>query len=259
MDELLKGDLLNRFKELPPEIQKVLLSTDLSKSLEEVVNRNKLMIDQAGTLESETLLILLGVEPLDKFIDNLTKNLGVSREKAVILAHDIDELIFKNMREALKKVDALAKVSEETNESISKPNKESVLAGIENPGTIAESEGSVSLSSLKSNSTTPEYPHETLTKGVEIKRETSMEIPPETRLIMKKVPESQALIIEKPAQPFHENISPVKNIVEERVSGTISSPREKIVIEETSKLPEKPIATPASPSKSKDPYRESLE
>jgi len=102
------------------------------------------------------------------------------------------------------------------------------------------------MSSLKSNSLNPEYPIEPLTKGIEIRKDMSLEIPPEAKLPMR----SSIISTEKIPEPLHQNISPANNIVEEKLKNIVSVPTEKVVVEENSKLPQKDIGH--------DPYREAL-
>ncbi len=237
---------------LPEDVKKAILSVDYPVQLQEVVKRNRLLIDQAGALETETTLTLLGLESLSGYVENLSRELSIPRDKALIVAHDVDELIFKNIRESLQKMDDENMVEKEEiqeREGLAVPTgdltRDSVINGIENPKNISEE--SISMSSLKSNSLNPEYPVEAMTKGIEIRKEMSLEIPPEAKIPM-KIP--SAISTEKISEPLHQNISPAKDIVEEKLKTVISVPTEKILVEENSKLPQK--------DKGHDPYREAL-
>jgi len=246
MDEILTQDLKKQFETLPIEVQKAISAVDLPTKLQEIVKNNKLMIDQAGALEIETVLVLFGLEPLENYVSNLVKNVGLSGIQASIVAHDANELIFKNIRESLKNINN--QISEEENknvtEKINNPTKENVLAGIENPESIKGNENSISISSLKSNSMNPET-HETIDKDVEIKINNLPEIAPKAIL-----PVLSSLNFER-KEPFHQNISPVNNIVESKLNSTVIVPKKIILIEEKTKLPEKP-------KQAGDPYRENI-
>lgn len=237
---------------LPEDVKKAITSVDYTAQLQEIVKRNHLLIDQAGALETETTLTLLGLENLKDYVENISRELTLPREKAIIVAHDVDELIFKNVRESLQKINDAALAEEEEIESRAQENtqdellkREYVMSGIENPKNIPEE--SISMSSLKSNSLNPEYPAEALTKGIEIRKEMSLEIPPEAKLPIKTV---SIIPTEKIPEPLHQNISPANNIIEEKLNNVISIPTEKVVVEENSKLPQKDV--------SHDPYREAL-
>ena len=63
----------------------------------------------------------------------------------------------------------------------------------------------------------------------------------------------------KPAEPVHQNISPVENIVKSKLTDTVAIPKETVIVEEKNKLPEKtqPVAgQPLAEKTSADPYRE---
>lgn len=245
--------LTEKLARLPEDIKKSISSVDLPVKLAEIVKRNGLMIDQAGALETETSLVMIGIAPLKNYVDNLARELQIPREKAVIIAHDVDELIFKNIRASLKKMNYEMFTEEGVSEKMageSEPNREEILNGIENPSTISGKENSVSVSSLKSNSLNPEYPLERFSDGVEVKKVSSMELEiPREAMLPAKSP--SALLAEKPAEPYHQNISPVNNIVEQKLANIVSVPKEKIAVTETSKLPQKP-------AEKHDPYREPL-
>jgi len=245
MNDDIKKIIAEQLPKLPTDVRNSILSVDYSSQLQEVVKRNKLLIDQAGKLEVETTLTMLGLEPLSDYISNLERELQLPREKAVIVANDVDELVFKNIRESLKQMNEES--LEPNNESSEELNREDVLEGIENPSARSQKEESISVSSLLSNNPLQEEFSEKITTGIEIRKETTPEIPMEDSLAIKN-PDS--LMIEKQTGPLHQNISPIDNIIEEKLTNTISVPREKIVVEEKTKIPQKSI---------QDIYREPIE
>ena len=80
---------------------------------------------------------------------------------------------------------------------------------------------------------------------MEIRPNNLPEIAPKTPL-----PAISSLLVKK-AEPFHVNISPVNNIVESKLTSTIVTPKETIVVPDKTKLPEK--SKPAV-----DPYKEPI-
>lgn len=237
MDEDTINKLKEQFKTLPKEVQQAILNTDLSTKLQQIIKNNQLMIDQAGILEIETMLVLYGIEPLESYKANIARELNLSNEKAFAVARDVDELIFKSIRENLRKINEEIKNSEketpvaapvvEKEQTIPiTPSKEETLEAIENPKEITK-EQSISLSSLESNTNKEKAPDETF-HGIEIRKEILPEIAPEVSLPVKV------------AMPYHENISPVENIVQTKMTETVAVPKQTIVVEEKAKLPEKP-------------------
>ena len=248
-------DFKDYIETLPPELKQAVYSIDYHEKLQEIIKNNKLMVDQAGKLEAETSLIIMGVEPLDKYVANLVKNVGLSNIQASIVAHDVNESIFKNIRESLKKINDQIKKEEKIIEEINilnkeysgdanNPTKEDVLAGIEHPEDIKNNEESISMSSLKSNGINQEK-IETMERGVEIRVDNLPEIAPEAILPV------VSSLTPKKQEPFHVNIPPVKNIVESKLNNTVVVPKQTIVVEEKTKLPNKPKTAG-------DPYREPI-
>ena len=136
MDEETKKIISDQMAILPEDVKKAITSVDYTTQLQEVVKRNHLLIDQAGALETETTLTLLGLEALKDYVENISRELSLPREKALIVAHDVDELIFKNIRESLQKIndESLAEEEEiQEREQSEILNRESVMSGIENP------------------------------------------------------------------------------------------------------------------------------
>lgn len=233
MDESTKQNLKTQFASLPTEVQKAISDVNLSVKLQEIVKNNKLLLDQADGLETETVLVLIGLEPLENYTNNLIKKAGMTNIQAAAVAHDVNELIFKSVREALKTIsdEIMQTKAEATHQTI--PSQNEIVSTIENPESSKMNENSISLSSLKSNSLNPET-HESIDRGVEIKINNLPEIAPEAMLPM------VSSLSSKPTEPYHENVSPVKNIVESKLSDEIVLPKQNIIIEEKTKLPEKP-------------------
>ena len=240
-------DFKDYIKNLPLELRRAIFSIDYPQKLQEIVKNNKLMIDQAGKLEAETTLVIVGIEPMDKYVNNLISHAGLSNIQASIVAHDVNESIFKNIRDSLKKINDQIKEEDgalNKTEETAAPTKESLISGIENPTNIKDTEEPISISSLRSNGTRPEI-HEEIDRGVEIRINNLPEIAPKIPLPITLNP------ISKQNQPYHLNISPVSNIVESKLTETVIVPKETVVIEEKTKLPEKLKPTI-------DPYKEPI-
>jgi hypothetical protein len=220
---------------LPPELKQAINSVDYAQKLQEIVKNNKLMIDQAGKLEAETTLVIAGIEPLDKYLKNLVTNVGLSKIQASVVAHDVNELIFKNIRESLKKINDY--LLEEDKALEEKQNE------------------------LKNQTTEKETPKiedvqkEMSDMGIELRENTLPEIAPKI-----DVPMTQNNT-QKIVEPIHENIPPVKNIVETKMTENITIPKKDVIVEEKSKLPNKfqpNTNQPSSEKKGGDPYREPI-
>jgi hypothetical protein len=246
MDQELQNNLRQQYQGLPLEVQKAIADADLPARLQEIVRNNKLMIDQAGKLEIETTLVLFGLEPLESYVDNLVKNIGFSKTQALIVAHDVNESIFKNVREVLKKINEQAIAAENAKIAPNEPTKEEIISRIEEPLNIKTKEESISVSSLKSNANVAEAPADLVSRGVEVRREILPEIGPES--ILPKVS-----FVAAANKTININASPVQNIVQSKMEEPVIVPKKIIIVEEKAKLPEK-----EAPKTTGDPYREPI-
>ncbi|MFA6445771.1 MAG: hypothetical protein WCW14_00785 [Candidatus Paceibacterota bacterium] len=156
----------DQFAKLPPDIQKAIGSIDLHKTLQQVTEKNRLHIDQADHLQTNTLLVLLGLEPLSRFVESLESDLGINTAVANAIASDVNRLIFSSIRDSLhaisekiKEQEAIVFAPDELDEEIPEENltdgkkgdnntadgasnnetlnKEDILAGIENPTPVS--------------------------------------------------------------------------------------------------------------------------
>lgn len=257
MDEILTQDLKKQFNSLPVDVQSAISNVDLASKLQEIVKNNKLMIDQAGGLEMETVLVLFGLEPLENFVNNLIKDVGLSSIQASVVAHDVNESIFKSVRETLKKINnEITQIEKEeggivettknvTPSSEELLSRENILAGIEHPENIKTTEKSVSVNPIQTDNTKPEIHPEMEEEGIEIRVNKFPEVAPKIPL------PAVSSLIPKQAEPFHINIPPIDNIVESKMTSTVVVPKETIIVPDKTKLPEKPKT-------SGDPYRESI-
>lgn len=96
--------IAERLSLLPPDVKRAISDSHLGEHLLEVAQRNRLRVDESKTLENETMLALLGVEPLENFRSNLGRHANLSPEAAATVSNDVNRLIFAPIRESLKKL-----------------------------------------------------------------------------------------------------------------------------------------------------------
>lgn len=102
-----------RAAQLPPEIQKMLYSPEMGKVIQQVGQKHQLHIDQMDLLSAETGQVMLGfVEPKD-YPEILQDSLRVDRVTADAIAQDINELLFAQIRESMKKLADLPSAQED--------------------------------------------------------------------------------------------------------------------------------------------------
>lgn len=94
-----------QFKKLPKDIQDAILAVDLRDKLKMVSDKHKLLVDKAGVLENETMLVMLGLENHSAYPESIKKELGITSEQAQEITKDINEQIFLPIRESLKNIE----------------------------------------------------------------------------------------------------------------------------------------------------------
>ncbi|MFW5853510.1 MAG: hypothetical protein ACOCU8_02705 [Patescibacteria group bacterium] len=91
-------------KDLPEKVKEAFFSSETSKTIREVGQKNNLHIDQIGILADLTGQVLLGILPVSSFTRHLSNYLHIDTETAKFMAIEINEKIFLPIREDLKKV-----------------------------------------------------------------------------------------------------------------------------------------------------------
>lgn len=112
----------NRYEELPADIQQAIKSTDLASKFNLIANKHSLHIDQSGALQTETILVMLGLESTNDYVNNLQKGLEISRNEALSLAGDVNREILDSIRTSLRVLqEQNEKADEQTQTPITPP------------------------------------------------------------------------------------------------------------------------------------------
>ena len=96
--------LQEKFDSLPQDIQQAITSETVSGNLEILGQKYSLRVDKIGDLIDEVGMVMLGFKKSSDFIGSLSKRLEIDRETAESLAVDIDNDVFKKIRESLRNV-----------------------------------------------------------------------------------------------------------------------------------------------------------
>jgi hypothetical protein len=97
-------EMRTRFSLLPEDLQKTINSSEYQMRLYEIAKTVKLTYEQLGTLEMETTMVLLGMTPPDEFQEEIQSQLKLDPKTASEIVGQINEQVFKTIRESLKKV-----------------------------------------------------------------------------------------------------------------------------------------------------------
>ena len=104
------------YDNLPEDLKDAIFSVDTTSLVNMIGKKHGLAIDKIGDLANETGMVMLGVTHPNDFIGNLTDRLDVDKEKARIIAQEINEQIFKPVRESLRKIHNMREEGEEQEE-----------------------------------------------------------------------------------------------------------------------------------------------
>jgi hypothetical protein len=240
-------------KKLPKEVRDAIVSVDYNTKLEEIYKRQKLLIDQSAKLEMETSLVMIGLEPITLYTENLQRELNLPIMRVKEIAMDVNEHIFKPIRDSLQKMSEGLFEEENTNENKgTEPgvksttaedidlDRDQILNEIENPATIDK--GDRTMAFTQSN---PPHANPIKTTELEIRPEQEIEIIPgeEAKDVKAEV--------KKEEKPVQKNI----DVVQSKMSGPTVTSQQIIDVKPEIKLPEIEKKRPTSGI---DPYREPL-
>jgi hypothetical protein len=133
-----------RFKVLPANIQQAITSTDLASKFEKIAKTHELHIDQNSNLQTETILVMLGLETVDNFLDNIEKGLEISRERAILVAKDVNTEIIDNIRVSLRKIQEQQEANEILEPTITRGE---TISSLEKVGNLTIEQNPISSSS----------------------------------------------------------------------------------------------------------------
>lgn len=88
-------------KELPPDVNEAIGSVDYIDTLMSMEKKYRLHIDQADALGNEIYKLMLGLIPPQEFIGQIETSAHIPRETAKLIAAEVNEKIFRPVRESL--------------------------------------------------------------------------------------------------------------------------------------------------------------
>ncbi len=92
------------FEKLPEDLKRAILDANVDKKIADIGQRNQLHVDKVGALMVETNLLMFGLGRSEDFVAHLEKNLNISNDLAKKIAGEINDEVFENIREGMKKI-----------------------------------------------------------------------------------------------------------------------------------------------------------
>src|SRR5258708_5080471 len=93
--------LEKKFLQAPLDVQRVLQSPEGSKILIDIAGRYQVE-DSIHTLVAEVAFLMTGIIHPHDFIDRLEADMEISEEKARMIAAELNQKLFRQVRESLK-------------------------------------------------------------------------------------------------------------------------------------------------------------
>lgn len=92
------------FKTLPKDIKEAIISAESAEIIQTIAKNNNILPEKVKSLGDEVGLVMMGITKLKDFSKNLENRLGISSETSQKIIKDVNEMIFKNIQESLKKL-----------------------------------------------------------------------------------------------------------------------------------------------------------
>ncbi|MES2409176.1 MAG: hypothetical protein V4509_02635, partial [Patescibacteria group bacterium] len=195
------------FWNLPAEIRNVVSSVETTDHINIIGKKHNLQIDKIGDLVDLTFDVVMGIVATKDFVKEIQNDLHMSALEASVLARDIDENIFKPIKETMvglyagraphKPSSSLVQYYEEDEEHPSL-DKQTLLKEIEDP-TPAEVKTETMVTMVKNTKID--------TPVVATNKEKVEHTKPETDIVEyhQEISQKENKVVEKPALAFDKN------------------------------------------------------
>jgi hypothetical protein len=124
----IQPEILERLKELPELVQKIILESGWEQTTRRIVEENNLRIDQGAAIENEVMLTMFGFEQPENFRSNIIKEAGLSPETADKIVADVDKNVFGLIKDKL-----VLETTEDDTDFEKVETREQILSEIEKP------------------------------------------------------------------------------------------------------------------------------
>lgn len=134
MDSLLTETVVEELEKLPQQIQDLITKSGWEQSVRKIVDKHNLRVDQGADLETETLLIMLGLSSTEDFLSNIKEQADIPDALAREIVSEIDRNIFEKLQATLRELtDEGVDMSNFGQVVDDVPDRNDVLKGIEDP------------------------------------------------------------------------------------------------------------------------------
>ena len=122
MDSSTEKLIDDQFKSLPPNFQAAINSVPWKSLVVEIATENKVPQQKIEVIERETMLVIYGFEHIENYIDNLSKESGLTEEVVIATAEEVNKKIFSEIsrkaEELEKKPETPIIITQETKKAV---------------------------------------------------------------------------------------------------------------------------------------------
>lgn len=144
MDSETEKIIKKQMEKLPAEIRNLFTDPELSNKILAIGKKNGIInIEQLGILQTETNLMMLGLVHPDEYPNELKNRLNINEERLNNIIKDVNQQIFKGIREKLKEAYEKTNNTEENievNNQNPLESREEVLEAVKNIDLRAQKE-----------------------------------------------------------------------------------------------------------------------
>ncbi len=101
MKQYTQQEVEKRYEQLPQAMREALYSSATTQKMLSIGRKNGLLVDKIGILAAETGYVMVGLTHPNEFVSRLAEALALAPIKAREIAEDINEQVFKTVREHL--------------------------------------------------------------------------------------------------------------------------------------------------------------
>lgn len=101
--------IVERFNSLPQKIKDAITDSGWEQKIRMIAVKHNLVVGDAYILETNTLLVMLGIIDYDEYHDTLKKEINLSEEHITNLVNDINEKIFYEIKHELRAINEIEK------------------------------------------------------------------------------------------------------------------------------------------------------
>lgn len=101
MIDNIQNTIQERMSQLPQSVRSAISHINYQTQVASLMHKYGLRVDQAGIIDTEIMLVLLGLEHPDSLAQNLVREGHIQKETAEAIMRDINENIFKQIRHEL--------------------------------------------------------------------------------------------------------------------------------------------------------------